>query len=228
VADADFMGDITSEHLLDPAYLASRAKLIDGQKARDFNSGSPRQGGTVCLCAADSEGMMISFIQSNYAGFGSGVVVPETGIHLQNRGCGFSLEQGHPNQVGPGKRPFHTIIPAFLMADEKPRMAFGVMGGMMQAQGHVQMVLRTQLWGQDVQTAADAPRWRVTEGLGVSCEAAIEAHVLEKLSSMGHEILVEEPDLAFGFGCAQLIQCQGGGGYAGGSHPRKDGGAVGY
>ncbi len=228
VADLDCMGDVSVEDLLDPAYLAARAKLIDPQKAQDFKSGAPRQGGTVCLSAADSKGMMISFIQSNYAGFGSGVVVPGTGIHLQNRGCGFTLEPGHPNIVAPGKRPFHTIIPGFLMANGQPRMAFGVMGGMMQAQGHVQMVLRTQLWGQDVQTAADAPRWRVTEGLGVSCEVAMDPAVLEKLAAMGHDILIEEPDLAFGFGGAQLIHCLEGGGYAGGSDPRKDGGAYGF
>ncbi len=228
VADPDCMGKITTSDLLDSSYLASRAKLIDPNKAQDFESGAPRQGGTVCLSAADSNGMMISFIQSNYAGFGSGVVVPETGIHLQNRGCGFSLEPGHPNIVAPGKRPFHTIIPGFLMAGDQPRMAFGVMGGMMQAQGHVQMVLRTQLWGQDVQTAADAPRWRVTEGLGVSCEKTMNPAVMESLSALGHDILIEEPDLAFGFGGAQLIHCLEGGGYAGGSDPRKDGGAYGF
>jgi gamma-glutamyltranspeptidase/glutathione hydrolase len=228
VADPAYMQDVTVEQLLDPSYLGTRVKLIDAGKAQDFNSGSPNQGGTVCLSAADSNGMMISFIQSNYSGFGSGIVIPGTGIHLQNRGCEFSLQPGHPNIVGPGKRPFHTIIPGFLMAEGQPRMAFGVMGGMMQAQGHVQMVLRTQLWGQDVQTAADAPRWRVMEGLVVSCETAMQPDVLQKLSAMGHDILVEEPDLAFGFGGAQLIHCLEGGGYAGGSDPRKDGGAYGF
>ena len=228
VADPTFMGDVSFKDLLEPAYLATRAKLIDPLNAQDFKSGAPRQGGTVCLSAADSSGMMVSFIQSNYAGFGSGVVIPETGIHLQNRGCGFSLQTGHPNIVGPCKRPFHTIIPGFLMANGQPRMAFGVMGGMMQAQGHVQMVLRTQLWGQDVQSAADAPRWRVTEGLGVSCEVGMDTRVLEKLAAKGHDILFEEPDLAFGFGGAQLIHCLEGGGYAGGSDPRKDGGAYGF
>ena len=228
VADPAFMRDVTAEDLLEPSYLGARAKLIDPNKAQNFESGAPRQGGTVCLSAADSNGMMISFIQSNYAGFGSGVVIPGTGIHLQNRGCGFSHEPGHPNIVGPNKRPFHTIIPGFLMAGDQPRMAFGVMGGMMQAQGHVQMVLRTQLWKQDVQTAADAPRWRVSEGLGVSCEAAMDRALLEKLSAMGHNILIEEPDLAFGFGGAQLIHRLEGGGYAGGSDPRKDGGAYGF
>ena len=228
VSDPEFMSDVSAEHLLDPSYLVARAKLIDPTKAQDFQSGAPRQGGTVCLSAADSDGMMISFIQSNFSGFGSGVVIPKTGIHMQNRGCGFSLERGHPNLMAPGKRPFHTIIPGFLMAGGKPRMAFGVMGGLMQAQGHVQMVLRTQLWGQDVQTAANAPRWRFKQGLQVSCEASMDANVLQKLSAMGHEIDIDEPDIAFGFGGAQLIHCLEGGGYAGGSDPRKDGGAFGF
>ena len=228
VADSDHMSDVAAEHLLDPDYLKSRAKLIDPGKAQDFKCGSPKQGGTVCLSAADENGMMVSFIQSNFAGFGSGVVVPGTGIHLQNRGCGFSLEPGHPNELAGGKRPFHTIIPGFLMGKEEPIMAFGVMGGMMQAQGHVQMALRTQLWGQDVQSAADAPRWRVTEGLGVSCEEAMNRESLQKLSDMGHAIEVAENDLAFGFGGAQLIHRLDAGGYAGGSDPRKDGGSYGF
>jgi len=228
VADPAYMTDVTATHLLDPAYLAERAKLIDPAKAQDFESGSPRQGGTVCLSTADSSGMMVSFIQSNYAGFGSGVVIPGTGIHLQNRGCGFVPSPGHPNQVGPCKRPFHTIIPGFLMGGNQPRMAFGVMGGMMQAQGHVQMVLRTQLWGQDVQTAADAPRWRVTDGLGVSCEQAMNPKTLQTLKDMGHDVLIEAPDLAFGFGGAQLVHRLDSGGYGGGSDPRKDGGAYAF
>ncbi|MFK8081654.1 MAG: gamma-glutamyltransferase family protein [Granulosicoccus sp.] len=228
VADSAYMSTVMSEHLLNPDYLAARARLIDPDKAQDFQSGSPGQGGTVCLSAADASGMMVSFIQSNYAGFGSGVVVPDTGIHLQNRGCGFTLESGHPNEVAGGKRPFHTIIPGFLMGNSKPLMAFGVMGGMMQAQGHVQMALRTQLWGQDVQTAADAPRWRVTDGLGISCEEAMNKTSLQQLSDMGHAIEVEANDLAFGFGGAQLIHRLDAGGYAGGSDPRKDGGAYGY
>ncbi len=228
VADTASMSDVTSEHLLNPDYLASRASLIKADKAQDFQSGSPRQGGTVCLSAADSTGMMVSFIQSNYAGFGSGVVVPDTGIHLQNRGCGFTLQPGHPNELGGAKRPFHTIIPGFLMGKGHPIMAFGVMGGMMQAQGHVQMAIRTQLWGQDVQTAADAPRWRVTEGLGVSCEQAMDASLLQSLTELGHEVVVEKPDLAFGFGGAQLIHRLDAGGYTGGSDPRKDGGAYGF
>ena len=225
VADPAYMTTVSSEHLLNADYLATRAKLIDESKAQDFASGSPKHSGTVCLSAADANGMMVSFIQSNFAGFGSGVVVPGTGVHLQNRGCGFVLDEGHPNQVGGGKRPFHTIIPGFVMGNNEPLMAFGLMGGMMQAQGHVQMCMRTQVWGQDVQTAADAPRWRVTEGLGVAVEETMDPKLVQALIDLGHDITVEKPDLAFGFGGAQLIQRLASGGYAGGSDPRKDGGA---
>lgn len=228
VADSAYMTDVMSEHLLNPDYLAQRATLINPDKAQDFQSGSPRQGGTVCLSAADASGMMVSFIQSNYAGFGSGVVVPGTGIHLQNRGCGFTTQSGHPNEVSGNKRPFHTIIPGFLMGKSGPVMAYGVMGGMMQAQGHVQMALRTQLWGQDVQSAVDAPRWRVTEGLGVSVEADMDRTTVNALVDKGHDIEIIANDLTFGFGGAQLIHCLSAGGYAGGSDPRKDGGSYGF
>lgn len=228
VADMDHMTDVTAQDMLDDSYLAARAKLIDPTRAQDFGAGAPKRGGTVYLTAADASGMMVSFIQSNYAGFGSGVAVPDTGIHLQNRGWGFSLDPESANVVGPRKRPFHTIIPGFLMGKTNPIMSFGVMGGPMQAQGHVQMVLRTQLWGQDPQMAADAPRWRVTRGLGVACETTLPAETLQALKGMGHVLEMEEPDTAFGFGGAQLIHRLPGGGYAGGSDPRKDGAAVGF
>jgi len=226
VADPEAM-TVGVADLLDDGYLAARARLIDPDRATDFGAGAPVAGGTVCLAAADAEGMMVSFIQSNYAGFGSGVCVPGTGIHLQNRGWGFSTDPAHPNAVGPRKRPFHTIIPGFVMAGNAPRMAFGVMGGPMQAQGHVQMVLRTQLWGQDVQMAADAPRWRVTQGLGVAVEASLPAATQEALAAMGHALAREDPDTAFGFGGAQLVHRLPGRGYAGASDPRKDGQAAG-
>ncbi|SES23689.1 gamma-glutamyltranspeptidase / glutathione hydrolase [Tranquillimonas rosea] len=228
VADRAYMTGITPEDLLSPSYLKARAAEIDAARAQHHAAGAPKNGGTVYLSVADSDGMMVSFIQSNYAGFGSGVVVPGTGISLQNRGAGFTLKEGHPNRVAPGKRPFHTIIPGFLMRDGAPVMSFGVMGGPMQAQGHVQMVLRTQLWGQDVQTAADAPRWRFVEGLKVACETAVDPATLQALSDMGHEIEVEAPDAAFGFGGAQLVHRLPGGGYAAGSDPRKDGQATGF
>lgn len=228
VADADYMTDTTVAHLLDEGYLASRARLIDPGRAQDFGAGAPKHGGTVYLTAADASGMMVSFIQSNYAGFGSGVVVPGTGVSLQNRGAGFSLAPGHQNRVGPSKRPFHTIIPGFLMGPDAPLMSFGVMGGPMQAQGHVQMVLRTQLWGQDPQMAADAPRWRVTDGLGVALETSLPVETIERLQTMGHAVALESPDNAFGFGGAQLIHRLPERGYVAGSDPRKDGGAAGF
>ncbi|MBD3664871.1 gamma-glutamyltransferase family protein [Sulfitobacter sp. TSTF-M16] len=228
VADPDHMSAVTAADLLDPGYLKSRARLIDPDHAQDFGAGAPRNGGTVNLATADADGIMVSFIQSNYAGFGSGVVVPGYGIALQNRGAGFSLQPGHQNLVGPSKRPFHTIIPGFLMRGGAPQMSFGVMGGPMQAQGHVQMVLRTALWDQDVQMAVDAPRWRVTEGLGVACETTMPSKTHEALRAMGHQLTLEAPDNAFGFGGAQLIWRMENGAYAAGSDPRKDGMAVGF
>lgn len=228
VADRPHMTDPTVEDLLDPGYLKSRAALLTPDRAQSYGPGAPRHGGTVYLTVADASGMMVSFIQSNYAGFGSGVVVPGTGISLQNRGAGFSLKPGHQNRVGPSKKPFHTIIPGFLMRDGQPEMSFGVMGGPMQAQGHVQMVLRTQLWGQDVQTAVDAPRWRFVAGQEVACEQAMPEATRDRLTALGHRLSVEAPDSAFGFGGAQLIARLDGGGYAAGSDPRKDGQAVGF
>lgn len=228
VADIDHMGRITPEAMLDPGYLAARAALIDADRATDFQTGTPPARGTVYLTAADASGMMVSFIQSNYMGFGSGVVVPGTGIHMQNRGAGFSLDPQSQNVVAPGKRPFHTIIPAFLMKGDAPLMSFGVMGGPMQAQGHLQMTLRTQLWDQDVQMAVDAPRWRVTQGLGIACETTFPQATLQALADMGHDVATEAPDNAFGFGGAQLIAKLESGAYAAGSDPRKDGQAVGF
>lgn len=228
VADGPAMTDVKCADLLDPDYLARRASTIRADQAQSFGPGFPQDGSTVYLSAADASGMMVSFIQSNYSGFGSGVCVPGTGIHLQNRGSGFSLAEGHQNRVGPRKRPFQTIIPGFLMRGADPLMSFGVMGGPMQPQGHLQMTLRTQLGGQDVQTAIDAPRWRVTEGVGVAMESAASEASIDALRGLGHGISLETPDSAFGFGGAQLVHRLPGGGYAAGSDPRKDGGAVGF
>jgi gamma-glutamyltranspeptidase/glutathione hydrolase len=228
VADAGHMTTTTPDDLLDDGYLATRAALIDPERATDFGAGAPKAGGTVYLTAADASGMMVSFIQSNYMGFGSGVVVPDTGVSLQNRGAGFSLDAAHQNYVAGGKRPFHTIIPGFLMGPDAPVMSFGVMGGPMQAQGHVQMTLRTQLWGQDPQMAVDAPRWRVNQGREVALETTLPETTIERLRKMGHSISLEAPDNAFGFGGAQLIHRLDGRGYAAGSDPRKDGAAMGF
>ena len=131
VSDIEFMKKVTVSDLLSDEYLKERAGHIKYDQAVDFKAGAPKSGGTVYLSAADQDGMMVSFIQSNYAGFGSGVCIPGTGIHLQNRGAGFSLDPDSPNVVGPKKRPFHTIIPAFLMDNGSPLMSFGVMGGPM-------------------------------------------------------------------------------------------------
>src|SRR5690606_38131676 len=163
VGDADTMAPGMAQQLLDRDYLAARARAINPDQASYPGPGNPHAGGTVYLTAADKNGMIVSLIQSNYKGFGSGVVVPGTGIALHNRGCGFSTRAGHPNQVGPGKRPFHTIIPGFMMRDGKPFASFGLMGGSIQAQGHVQMACRVADFGQNPQAASDAPRWRVAD-----------------------------------------------------------------
>jgi gamma-glutamyltranspeptidase/glutathione hydrolase len=224
VADPDFM-TVSCDDLLSLEFAQQRATLIDMRRAGDPGHGEPRRGGTVYLTAADASGMMASFIQSNYWGFGSGVVIPGTGIAMQNRGHGFVLERGHPNELGPRKRPFHTIIPAFV-TDERghPLMSFGVMGGHMQAQGHVQMMTRVFDYRQNPQAASDAPRWRVDGGRTVSIEPGLAPHVIDELKSRGHEIRMGPP---IDFGGAQLIYKLADG-YFGASDHRKDGCAVGF
>ncbi len=217
---------VRNAELLDPAYLASRAKLIDLARAQDFKHGTPPKGGTVYLTAADASGMMVSFIQSNYMGFGSGVVVPGTGVSLQNRAVTFSLRAGHPNRVGPGKRPFQTIIPGFITKDGRPLMSFGVMGGSMQPQGHAQVMVRLADHGQNPQACCDGPRYRVVEGLRVNVESGFSSETLTELECRGHEI-VELADGYMDFGSAQLIYKLDGG-YLGASDPRRDGQAVGF
>ena len=168
VADPEH-APVPTEALLSKTYAAARRSLI-GARALDPRAGDPLTGGTVYLCAADGDGMMVSLIQSNYMGFGSGIVVPETGIALQNRGAGFTLEQAHPNALAPGKRPFHTIIPGFLTRDGAAIGPFGVMGGHMQPQGHVQMVVNTIDYGLNPQASLDAPRWYWERGRTVLLE----------------------------------------------------------
>jgi gamma-glutamyltranspeptidase/glutathione hydrolase len=221
VADHDHMR-VTTEEMLYPTYLKNRAAQINEQAADPLH-GSPKAGGTVYLSAADESGMMVSFIQSNYMGFGSGVVVPGTGISLQNRGAGFTLDPEHVNTVAPGKRPFQTIIPGFVMnADGTPLMSFGLMGGPMQAQGHLQMMMRILRYKQNPQAAADAPRWRIESGVKVAVERSFDPQVIEALKLKGHDIEVEEPSGVFAFGGAQIIQ-RTAHGYVGGTDPRKDG-----
>ena len=226
ISDPNF-ADISPQALLEPDYLAERAGLIDMTRAQNPGYGVPQRGGTVYLTTADENGMMVSLIQSNYYGFGSGVVVPGTGISLQNRGAGFTLEKGHPNEVAGGKRPFHTIIPGFLMRDSAPLMSFGVMGGPMQPQGHAQMVVRICDYGQNPQTASDAPRWRVVEGLEVAVEQGFKPDVLDELTARGHQLTETAPDSSFSFGGAQLIYRLEDG-YLAASDHRKDGQAVGF
>lgn len=227
VADADHM-DVSPAALIDPGYLAERARLIDRDRAGDPGHGAPKRAGTVYLTTADASGMMVSFIQSNYMGFGSGIVVPGTGISLQNRGAGFTLQAGHANRVGPGKRPFHTIIPGFALdAKGRPLTSFGVMGGPMQAQGHTQMMLRLLAFGQNPQTAVDAPRWRVETVRKLAVEPTMAPALIEGLRAKGHDVVVEPPDAVFAFGGAQIIHRHGEG-YVAGSDPRKDGQAVAF
>ncbi len=217
---------ITNAQMLDDAYLAQRAKAIDMKRAQTPASGFGTGGGTVYLTAADEKGMMLSFIQSNYQGFGSGIVVPGTGIALNNRAACFSLKPGHANAVGPRKRPFNTIIPGFLTRNGEPVMSFGLMGGNMQAQGHVQMVTRLVDYGQNPQACSDAPRWIVNTDYTISVEAAVTASVKEELTRRGHRIVSSEVTM-FGFGGAQLIHRLEDG-YCAASDHRKDGGAIGF
>ena len=213
--------------LLDKNYLQSRAALINMQRASASVFGVPKHGGTIYLCAADASGMMVSLIQSNYMGFGSGVVVPDTGISLQNRSHGFTLAANHPNQVAPNKRPFQTIIPAFLTTQEnQPLMSFGVMGGHMQPQGHVQMVTRIRDYGQNPQAASDAPRWIVNVDGTIGLEDGLMESVGAGLVAMGHQLAQAEA-VNFAFGGAQLIW-RTEDGYIAGSDHRKDGHAVGF
>jgi gamma-glutamyltranspeptidase/glutathione hydrolase len=231
VADAGM--EVTAEQMLDDGYLASRARLIDPTRAQDFKAGNPVRGGTIYLSAADESGMMVSFIQSNYAGFGSGVVEPTFGISLQNRGFGFSADPDGPNRanlVGPGKRPFHTIIPAFLTQNGQPVMSFGVMGGNMQPQGHVQTLVRMLDYRQSPQAACDAPRWRFSEGLAINVESGMDPATVAGLQALGHEVEVIH-DSYQDFGAGQFIWRMGDPaieGYQIASDPRRDGLAAGF
>jgi gamma-glutamyltranspeptidase/glutathione hydrolase len=224
VADARSM-EIRGLSLLDPGYLKSRAHSIRRDRAGQAVAGVPPSG-TVYLATADANGMMVSYIQSNYMGFGSGVVVPGTGISMQNRGYGFSLQPGHPNLVGGGKRPFHTIIPAFLTRDGKAVMSFGVMGADMQPQGHMQMVVRLADYQQNPQTAADAPRWKIMLDGSLLLEHAISEEVVRGLAQLGHRVVRAAP-ASTEFGAAQLIHRLGEA-YVAASEPRRDGQAVGF
>jgi len=224
IADSAWM-TVDPAALLDPSFLAGQARKIRMDRAAFPDLPVPSDGGTVYLTAADQTGMMVSFIQSNYLGFGSGIVVPDTGISLQNRGAGFTLQEGHPNRVAGGKRPYHTIIPGFVMKDGSPLMSFGVMGARMQAQGHLQMLVRIVAGGQNPQAAADAPRWYLDEGSRLALEPGIGPAIREELRLRGHRIAPDAPVSLFGG--AQLVYRLPGG-YCAASDPRKDGQAVGF
>ncbi len=236
VGDPDYM-TTTPEDLLSDGYIQARRALIDGSRASEH----PEPGDvlttseTIYLSAADRHGNMISFINSIYWEFGSGVVVPGTGFALQNRGAGFTLEPGYANSVAPGKRPFHTIIPAFVTRStpsggsgrgggDEPWLSFGVMCGSIQPQGHAQVLLNLIVFGMDLQQAIDAPRFRHTSGLEVALEPPIGEAVRRKLTALGHEI-VADGSVAFG-GSQAVMRLEHG--WAAGSDPRKDGAAMGH
>jgi gamma-glutamyltranspeptidase/glutathione hydrolase len=226
--------EVSPAQMLHDAYLASRARLIEMKRAQYFKAGSPndphRRGGTIYLTAADERGMMVSFIQSNYMGFGSGCVEPGFGISLQNRGHGFSLNPASPNVVAPGKRPFHTIIPAFLTQQGQPVMSFGVMGANMQPQGHLQTLVRMLDYGQNPQAACDAPRWRFNAGLEINVESGMNPDTVQGLRDRGHHLAVIN-DSYQDFGAGQFIWRAGDPatqGYVAASDARRDGQAVGF
>lgn len=227
VADPAFMGDNLAHAMLDRDYLRQRAARINPRSASNPGAGVPGHGGTVYLNAADASGMMVSFIQSNYHGFGSGVVVPDTGIALHNRGCGFTLKPGHRNEVAPRKRPMHTIIPGFISRNGLPVAAMGVMGGNMQAQGHVQIMQHMVDFGRNPQAAIDAPRFRVEAGPRVMLESHVPATVVQALAQAGHRVEPQPPG-SLDFGSSQIIQKLPNGAYIAGSDPRRDGQAVGF
>ncbi len=224
VGDADHM-PVTPGDLLSEEALAAKAGEIRMDQAAVTAAHPPASGGTVYLTAADEAGMMVSLIQSNYLGFGSGVVVPGTGIALHNRGCGFVLEKGHPNCVAGGKRPFHTIIPGFVTREGRALMSLGVMGAHMQPQGHVQLMVRIFDYGQNPQTACDAPRWHVAPDGGVALEAGFSEPIVAGLERRGHRVTLGAPAALFGGGQLVLRLHDG---YAAASDPRKDGQAVGF
>lgn len=225
IADADYMSE-RIDGLLSDAYADSRRKLI-GTEALFPEAGKPPKGGTVYLATADGDGNMVSFIQSNYMGFGSGLVVPGTGIALQNRGHNFSFDPEHDNALKPGKRPFHTIIPGFLTKGRDAVGPFGVMGGFMQPQGHVQVMMNTIDFGLNPQAALDAPRWQWMQDKTVMVEHAFPNHVAVALAAKGHDIRVGLEPGAFGRG--QIIwRDPESGVLVGGTEPRTDGNVAAY
>jgi gamma-glutamyltranspeptidase/glutathione hydrolase len=229
VGDAQHL-DLPAEAMLGDGFIAERRSHLDPSRAQVRVDPGPfrTRSETIYLTAADAEGNMVSLINSNYDYFGSGIVVPGTGFVLHNRGAGFTVTPGLPNTAAPGKRPFHTLIPGFVTRSvagrEQAFMSFGLMGGGMQAQGHVQFLLNYFIFGMDLQAAIDAPRFRHYEGQRVALEAPVGDAVRSALRSLGHQV-VDQPAGAFG-GAQVIVRLPRG--YAAGSDPRKDGMAVGY
>jgi len=229
VADPAHMR-VSPERLLADDFIRQRRSQLDAERAADHSEPGPAvtASETIYLSVADAQGNMVSFINSLFDTFGSGVVVPGTGFALQNRGAGFTLEPDHPNTVAPGKRPFHTIIPAFVTrptpAGEEPWLSFGVMGGSMQPQGHVQVLLNLLVFGMDIQQAIDAPRFRHLAGRRVALESPVSDEVRAALRAKGHE-MADESRVSFG-GAQAVRRLERG--WVAGSDPRKDGLAAGH
>ncbi len=219
VADPRYMRTKVSD-MLSEQYAAARRRLITAQ-ALWPEAGDPACGGTVYFCTADGQGNMVSFIQSNYTGSGSGVVVPGTAISLQDRGANFSLDPESDNYLEGGKRSYHTIIPGFLKKDGAPVGPFGVMGGFMQPQGHVQVVVNTVDFHMNPQECLDAPRFQWMGGRRIQLEREVPAHVARQLAAMGHEVEIVNSRLDMGRG--QIIWRRPDGTLVGGTEPRADG-----
>ncbi len=224
IADPSHM-KVSVETILDLDELEKTAESIGSQASNTPPLSMPQGHDTVYLSTADDTGMMVSFIQSNYFGFGSGIVVPDTGITMQNRGWGFSLEKGHPNEVGPSKKPFHTIIPGFITRNGNAFASFGVMGGPMQAQGHVQMVTRLVDYNQNPQAASDAPRWQILPDYTISLEPGFPERIAKGLVAKGHDVVYALDNSSFG-GAQLITRIEQG--YIGGSDHRKEGQVAGF
>ena len=219
IADPRYMRTRVEE-LLSDAYAAQRRALI-GETALEPTHGKPFCGGTVYLCTADGEGNMVSFIQSNYKDFGSGIVLPGYGINLNDRGAGFSLDPELDDYLAPRKKPYHTIIPGFLTHEGEAVGPFGVMGAYMQPQGHVQVIMNTVDWLLNPQSALDAPRWQWIAGKEIWLESSVAPEIVEDLRRRGHEVRVLEDDTTFGRG--EIIWRDSNGVLAGATEPRADG-----
>ncbi|WP_420642265.1 gamma-glutamyltransferase [Candidatus Leptofilum sp.] len=220
--------ELPIEALLSDSYTRSRTGLIQPDNTLQPMPGSPQtHGDTVYLTVADGRGNMVSWIQSLYMGFGSGITAGNTGVQLQNRGANFSLEPGHPNEAAPSKRPYHTIIPGFITKDGQAWSSFGVMGGFMQPQGHLQVGLNLVEFGMDPQTALDAPRFNWLKDKQVALETAVSDDIRQVLQQRGHDLWEKGKPLHYGGGQV-IVRHPENGVLIGGSEPRNDGTAVGY